>query len=185
MRIFGDFATNFEADDRADAAGHPEKGGDRYAYQIGLGIGQLKKKKDWQIDAWWQHQDQYALDPNLVDTEMFDSKLNLEGVAVRAGYMLADAVSLNLTWSYAWQIDDSVGTGGTRRLDHQPGESVSIVPGRFELQILVRLVKRPPAGSISSRRAYRHSDVKTNYENKNSNNYRNLPGLCSVCTRAE
>ena len=44
MRIFGDFATNFDADDRADAAGHPDKGGDRYAYQIGLGIGQLKKK---------------------------------------------------------------------------------------------------------------------------------------------
>ena len=25
MRIFGDFATNFEADDRATAAGHPDK----------------------------------------------------------------------------------------------------------------------------------------------------------------
>src|SRR5204862_2129993 len=86
MRIFGDFATNFEADDRAIAAGHSDKGGDRYAYQIGLGIGQLKKRHDWQIEAWWQHQDQYALDPNLVDTEMFDTKLNLEGVAVRAGY---------------------------------------------------------------------------------------------------
>jgi len=120
MRIFGDFATNLEADDRADAAGHPGKGGDRYAYQIGLGIGQLKKKHDWQIDAWWQHQDQYALDPNLVDTEMFDSKLNLEGVAVRGGYMLADAVSLNLTWSYAWQIDDAVGTGGLGDLTINP-----------------------------------------------------------------
>src|SRR5213593_4203577 len=30
MRIFGDFATNFDADDRADAAGHGGKGGDRY-----------------------------------------------------------------------------------------------------------------------------------------------------------
>src|SRR6185437_14185378 len=43
MRIFGDFATNLEADDRADAAGHPGKGGDRYAYQIGLGIGKQRK----------------------------------------------------------------------------------------------------------------------------------------------
>src|SRR5207253_9862664 len=41
MRIFGDFATNLEADDRATAAGHPDKDGDRYAYQIGLGLGQL------------------------------------------------------------------------------------------------------------------------------------------------
>ncbi|HEY2681615.1 MAG TPA: putative porin, partial [Candidatus Udaeobacter sp.] len=35
MRIFGDFATNFAADDRATAAGHSGKGGDRYAYEIG------------------------------------------------------------------------------------------------------------------------------------------------------
>jgi hypothetical protein len=32
---------------------------------------------------------------------MFDTKLNLEGIAVRAGYMLADAVFFNVTWAYA------------------------------------------------------------------------------------
>src|SRR5947199_9457139 len=69
MRIFGDFATNFDADDRATAAGHPGKGGDRYAYEIGIGIGQLKKKRDWQVRAWWQHTDQFAVDPNLVDSD--------------------------------------------------------------------------------------------------------------------
>src|SRR4029077_10071681 len=121
MRIFGDFAVNFEADERADAAGHSGKGGDRYAYEVGLGIGQLKKKHDWQIDAWWQHQDQYALDPNLIDSDLFNSTLNLEGVAVRAGYMLADAVVFNLTWAYAWRIDSSIGTGGI-------GDNISINP---------------------------------------------------------
>jgi hypothetical protein len=44
MRIFGDFATNFEGDERADAAGQPGQGSQRYAYQAGLGVGQLKKK---------------------------------------------------------------------------------------------------------------------------------------------
>jgi hypothetical protein len=112
MRVFGDFAVNFEADDRANAAGHPGKGRDRYAYQIGLGIGQLKKKHDWQLEAWWQHQEQYALDPNLIDSDLFDSQLNLQGVAVRAGYMMTDAVVFNLTYAYGWQIDDALGTGG-------------------------------------------------------------------------
>jgi hypothetical protein len=120
MRIFGDFATNFEADDRATAAGHPDKGDDRYAYQIGLGIGQLKKKHDWEIDAWWQHQDQYALDPNLIDSDLFDARLNMEGVAVRAGYMLADAIVLNLTYGYGWRVDDSLGTGGTGDIGINP-----------------------------------------------------------------
>ena len=112
MRIFGDFATNFEADDRATAAGHSGKGGDRYAYEIGLGIGQLKKKGDWEVRGWWQHTDQYAVDPNLVDSDIFDSRVNLEGVGVKAGYMLADAIVFNLTYAYGWQVDDSIGTGG-------------------------------------------------------------------------
>jgi Putative porin len=120
MRIFGDFATNFEADDRATAAGHPGKGGDRYAYEIGLGIGQLKKKRDWQVRAWWQHTDQYAVDPNLVDSDIFDSRLNLEGVGVKAGYMLADAIVLNLTYAYGWQVDDSIGTGGNGDIPINP-----------------------------------------------------------------
>jgi hypothetical protein len=120
MRIFGDFATNFEADDRAAAAGFPGKGGDRYAYQIGLSVGQLKKKHDWQINAWWQHQDQYALDPNLIDSDLFDGRLNMEGVGVRAGYMVADAIVLNLTYGYAWRVDDSLGTGGTGDIPINP-----------------------------------------------------------------
>src|SRR6266513_3957898 len=120
MRIFGDFAANFDADDRATAAGHPDKGSDRYAYQIGLGIGQLKKRHDWQIEAWWQHQDQYALDPNLVDSDCFDQQLNLQGVVVRVGYMLSDAVAFNLNWAYAWQIDDALGTGGNGDISINP-----------------------------------------------------------------
>lgn len=112
MRIFGDFAVNLDGDDRASAAGHPGHGDQRYAYQIGAGLGQLKKKHDWQLNVFWQRQDQYALDPNLVDTEFWDSKLNLQGVGVTAGYMLSDAVWLNFTYGYAWRANDALGTGG-------------------------------------------------------------------------
>ena len=44
MRMFGDFATNFEADERATAAGHSDKGGDQVRVLNLLGIGQLKEK---------------------------------------------------------------------------------------------------------------------------------------------
>jgi putative porin len=112
MRIFGDFATNFEADDRAAAAGHPGEGNNRYAFEVGAGIGQLKRKHDWQIEAWWQYQDQYALDPNLIDSDFFNSQLNLQGPVVRVGYMLADAVVLQLSYAHASRIDSALGTGG-------------------------------------------------------------------------
>ena len=112
MRIFGDFAVNFDADDRAAAAGHPGKGDQRYAYEIGLGVGQLKAKSDWEVRVWWQHTEQFSLDPNLVDSDIYDSRVNMQGIAVKAGYMLADAISLNLTYSYGWRTDGTYGTGG-------------------------------------------------------------------------
>jgi hypothetical protein len=112
MRIFGDFATNFEGDARATAAGHPDKGDQRYAYQIGLGIGKIKQKHDWQLEAFYQHVEQFAVDPNLVDSDLFDSRVNMEGFAVRGGYALSDAVTFNLTYGYGEQIDRDLGTGG-------------------------------------------------------------------------
>jgi hypothetical protein len=112
VRIFGDFAVNLEGGDRALAAGRSDKGDRRYAYNIGLGLGQLKHKNDWEIAAWWQHTDQYALDPNLIDSDIFDARTNMQGVAVKAGYMLSDAVSFNISYCYGWSADDSLGTGG-------------------------------------------------------------------------
>lgn len=112
MRFYADFAVNLNGGERAAAAGHSGKGDQRYAYQIGAAVGQLKRKGDWQLNAFWQRQDQYSLDPNLVDTEFWDSKLNLEGVGVTFGYMLSDAVWVSLLYGYAWQAADGLGTGG-------------------------------------------------------------------------
>jgi hypothetical protein len=112
MRVFGDFAVNLDGDDRANAAGHPGKGDQRYAYQIGLGIGQLKAKHDWQIDVWYQHEEQYSLDTNLIDDDITQGQLNMHGVAARAGFNLSAAVNLSLTYSYMWRYDKDLGTGG-------------------------------------------------------------------------
>jgi len=126
MRIFGDFAVNLDASERADAAGHPEAHGERYAYQLGVGVGQLKAKHDWQINAFWQHTEQYSLDPNLVDSDIFDSRVNMEGVAITAAYALSDAVFFKLTWGYAWPSDDSLGTGGAGDIGINPLDKYQI-----------------------------------------------------------
>ena len=112
-RIFGDFATNFEGDDRASAAGQPGQGSQRYAYTIGLGVGQLKKKNDWQIDVWYQHAEQFALDPNLIDDDWFNSQLNIHGVGVTAAYNLSAAVNLTLNYGHGWWYNHNLGTGGS------------------------------------------------------------------------
>jgi hypothetical protein len=123
MRAFADFAVNLEGDDRATAAGHPDKGDQRYAYQVGLGIGKIKQKHDWSVEVFWQHVEQFAVDPNLVDSDLFDSRVNMEGVAVRGAYGISDAVTFNLTYGYGRQIDHDLGTGGV-------GDAFSINPLR-------------------------------------------------------
>ena len=134
MRLYADFAVNLDGDDRAAAAGHPNKGDQRYAYQVGAAIGQLKKKGEWQFNAFYQRQDQFALDPNLVDTEIWDTKLNLEGVAVTFGYMLSDAVWVQLLYGYAWRADDSLGTGGDGVITINPLKNFQL----FQLDLNVK-----------------------------------------------
>jgi cell division protein FtsB len=120
MRILGDFAVNFDGDDRAAAAGHSGKGDQRYAYRIGAEVGQLKKKNDWRLGAFYQHTEQYSLDPNLVDSDLTDFRLNMQGPVVQAGYKLNDSVWLAVSWAYMWRSDDSLGTGGTGDLGINP-----------------------------------------------------------------
>ncbi len=113
MRLYGDFATNLEADQRATAAGQSGQGSQRYAYTLGLGVGQLKKKNDWQIDVWYQHAEQFALDPNLIDDDWFNGQLNMHGVGVTAAYNLSAAVNLTLNYGHGWWYNHNLGTGGS------------------------------------------------------------------------
>lgn len=94
------------------AAGHQDKGDQRYAYQIGLGLGKIKAKHDWELKAFYQHVEQFAVDPNLVDSDLYDRRVNMEGFAIQAGYAISDAVTFNLTYDYGQQIDRDLGTGG-------------------------------------------------------------------------
>ncbi|MGZ5537273.1 MAG: putative porin, partial [Chthoniobacterales bacterium] len=57
---------------------------------------------------------------NLVDSDFWDSRVNMEGVVVQAGYALSDAVAFNLSWGYAWPSDKSLGTGGTGDIGINP-----------------------------------------------------------------
>lgn len=126
LRIFGDLAYNFEGDERAAAAGHPDKGDQNFAYQAGVGIGSTKHKGDISLTAFWQHAEQYALDPNLVDSDMIDSRVNVEGAFIQLGYAITDAVTANLTYAHGWQIDHTLGTGGVGDLGINPVDNYNL-----------------------------------------------------------
>ena len=123
-RLFGDFAYNFEGDDRARAAFNANKAafttagpvtGENKAYQVGLGIGNQGstfKKGTWDARGYWQHTEQYALDVNLIDSDVFEGRANLEGIYATVSYSFTDAILGRLSYGYASRINSDLGTGG-------------------------------------------------------------------------
>ena len=123
--VFGDYAQNLDAASRAAAAGHPNTRQGQ-AWQLGASIGQTKKKGDWELRGWYQHSEQFALDPNLVDDDIFDGRLNMQGYFLQGTYMITDGASIILQYCHGSRIDTNLGTGGT-------GGALGTAPG-FPLQ---------------------------------------------------
>ncbi len=136
-RLFGDVAYNFEGDERARAAFAAEPTafpglssavtGQNKAYQVGFGVGTAgpvygpmqglvygttSKKNTWEARFYWQHIEQYALDVNLIDSDFFEGRGNLQGFYTAFAYSITDAIIGTVRYGYASQINDNLGTGG-------------------------------------------------------------------------
>lgn len=101
---------------------------DTRAYQIGFGIGSTNlvygpmqglvygnssKKNAWEFRTYWQHIEQYSLDPNLLDTDFFDGRENMEGLYAAFAYGFCDNVIGTVRYGLAHRINNQLGTGGT------------------------------------------------------------------------
>jgi hypothetical protein len=136
-RLFGDFAYNFEGNQRADAAYNANTAafpgltgpidGQNIAYQVGIGFGtegplygptqglvygSTSKKNTWEARFYWQHIEQYALDVNLIDSDFFEGRGNLQGFYASFAYSFTDAIIGTVRIGYANRINDNLGTGG-------------------------------------------------------------------------
>jgi len=125
MTVFGDYAYNIDGSDRRDAwinsgAGGNEGGSDNdSAFLVGIGFGSYKdfkaldkgkqKKGDWKGNLWYQEVGTYSVDPNHVDSDIFDSKVNLKGIAFKGQYMIEDNVKFNIAYAHGEIDDKSVG----------------------------------------------------------------------------
>jgi hypothetical protein len=155
VRIFGDFAYNFEASERADQArdaidsfaatgasnagitaptplagqtqaqanaqmvNSPSFQGvldsgkgilDQAAYQVGVEVGQLKKKGDWDGKLFWQSTGYYAVDPNLIDADIFNAATNMQGVVVAVSHSWTDGLSSTLRYAHANPVNGQLAT---------------------------------------------------------------------------
>jgi len=79
---------------------------------IGLVYGMAPKRNTWEARIYWQHVEQYALDPNLLDSDFFEGRGNLQGLYVAVAYSFTDAVIGTIRYGHADRIDKNLGSGG-------------------------------------------------------------------------
>jgi hypothetical protein len=141
-QLFGDAAYNLEGEQRAEAAAaayqtvlnaqinppsishsFPAQTADVKAYQIGFDLaseggrglvyGLTSKRNAWEVRTYWQHIEQYALDPNLIDTDFFAGQENLQGIYAALAYSFTDNLIGTFRYGHASRINDLLGTGGS------------------------------------------------------------------------
>ncbi|MDE3067127.1 MAG: putative porin [Verrucomicrobiota bacterium] len=102
----------------------PQKN-DVKAYQIGFDLaspggcglisGATARKGAWEFKTYWQHVEQYALDPNLIDSDIFEGRENLEGIYVALAYGFTDNLIATVRYGHASRINDLLGNGGSNQ----------------------------------------------------------------------
>jgi hypothetical protein len=139
-QLFGDAAYNLQGEQRAEAAAaaysgvlahtvgaiqtsFPAQTQDVKAYQIGFDLasqggrglvnGTTSRKNAWELRTYWQHIEQYALDPNLIDTDFFEGQENLQGIYTALAYSFTDNFIGAFRYGRASRINDLLGTGGS------------------------------------------------------------------------
>ena len=111
IRLFGDYAINTTADQRAHAANASwSAGSDDHAYAVGFTIASAKdlksfegnklKEGDWSARVWYQEIGLWALDPNTPDSDFMDGRVNTKGVVAKGQYNIRDNVLFNVSAGY-------------------------------------------------------------------------------------
>jgi len=83
---------------------------DQTAYQVGIEAGQLKKKGDWDGKVFWQSTGYYAVDPNLIDADIFNASVNTQGIVAAVSHNWTDGVSSTVRYAYAMPVNSLLAT---------------------------------------------------------------------------
>lgn len=136
--LYANLAKNLKGSDRATRAGFSSYGDQDKAYQVGVSLGSQgipqgagtgavygnsAKKGTWETRVYWQRIEQFALDPNMIDSDFFE-RTNLEGWFLAAAYSPADAIITTLRYGQAKRYNNNLGTGGFN--DDSSGLAASI-----------------------------------------------------------
>jgi hypothetical protein len=107
-RAYADVAINLDAKERAKKFGTPNLDGQDKAYTVGFQYGKAVNKGEWDARIFYQYVQAFALDANLVDSDIFDSRTNMRGLVVGADYALGGATMFSVTAAQAKRVNDTI-----------------------------------------------------------------------------
>lgn len=132
VRLFSDYVKNTSGNDRfnaavaasgSSAATVQAAGNDDTAWLLGVAVGSAKDLKafegnkmakgDWSARIWYQDVGTYSVDQNAVDSDMFDSRVNIKGTTFKAQYNVQDNVAINFAYAHAKRKNDLLATAGS------------------------------------------------------------------------
>ena len=130
VRLFGDYVHNMSGSDRAanaclqsgSNAALCSAGNDDNAWMLGVAVGSAADfksfesnkmvKGDWAARVWYQDVGVYSVDPNAVDSDFMDSRVNMKGTTFKAQYNFTDNVFTNFAYGHATRKNKALGTAG-------------------------------------------------------------------------
>jgi polyhydroxyalkanoate synthesis regulator phasin len=121
-KVFGDYVYNTDGSDRCKALTASigktcNSGNEDTAWLLGAQIaskqdpkGKKSTKGDWTAKLWYQSVGAFSVDPNAVDSDFMDSRVNMEGVVFKGEYALRDNVFVNFAAGYGEVKEDNYNT---------------------------------------------------------------------------
>jgi hypothetical protein len=89
---------------------------------LGVAIGSAKDLKafegnkmakgDWSARIWYQDVGAYSVDPNAVDSDFMDSRVNMKGTVLKTQYNIKDNVFVNFAAGHATRKENALGAAG-------------------------------------------------------------------------
>jgi hypothetical protein len=131
VRLYGDYVVNTSGTDRfnsavatttalADRNKVSAAGNDDTAWLLGFVVdsandfksfeGNKLVKGDWQARLWYQDVGAYSVDQNAVDSDIFDSRVNIKGTTFKAQYNVQDNVAINFAYGHATRKNGALAT---------------------------------------------------------------------------
>lgn len=117
---------------------------DDLAFLVGMKIGgnvktgefgDNKKAGDWSLSLDYRQVGLGAVDPNLNDSDVFASALNMRGFRVKGDYNFTDFLTAGFSYTYGWNLRQTLLTDGEALFGNAVADTNDIHTAIFDLQI--------------------------------------------------